>query len=171
MVVAGEKCGELCAGRIILVQVGERYAHCIVNRGKLGLELQRGLEFVAAFVEAFAFLVVDSLPLQRESRCDSEPQRVSKSVAAMSSHSWAMLFRLFVLRQCWWRGNKPGAGTRCNGRHPAWQPCGTTRSPRYWPSDFEPVDGVLDRSYWALGSVGMPGLGVSGLGSVKGIDS
>ena len=62
--VGGKEVGELRAGRIVLMHVGERNAHGVVDRGELWLQLQRSLEFAAALVEAFVPLVVDSMLLK-----------------------------------------------------------------------------------------------------------
>ncbi len=64
--VAGKEGGELRAGGIVLVHVRKRYAEGIMNRGKLRFQLQRGFEFVAAFVEALVLLVFDALLLKSE---------------------------------------------------------------------------------------------------------
>src|SRR4029077_5213121 len=48
--VGGKEVGELRAGRIVLMHVGERNAHGVVDRGELWLQLQRSLQFAAAFV-------------------------------------------------------------------------------------------------------------------------
>jgi len=56
--VRGKEVGKLRAGRIVLMHVGKRHAHGVVDHRKLRFQLQSGFEFAAAFVEALIFLVV-----------------------------------------------------------------------------------------------------------------